>query len=95
MAMATRAASMDSRAGVTVMKVRCEECGREQDLEAHAAGWVAYRVDLPDDPPPEVTVYCPECAGRSSDRVNALPVGFVHRGPCHARRCVLLLPRVR
>jgi hypothetical protein len=31
------------------MRVRCEESGREQDVEAHAVGWVAYRVDLPDD----------------------------------------------
>jgi hypothetical protein len=44
--------------------VRCEECGQEAD-EAHAAGWVAYRVDLADDPDePEVIVYCPECAAR-------------------------------
>jgi hypothetical protein len=45
--------------------VRCEECGEEADVEAHAAGWVAYRVDLADDrDPPEVIVYCPECAAR-------------------------------
>jgi hypothetical protein len=46
-------------------RVRCQECGREAEVEAHAAGWVAYRVDLPDDPDePEVIVFCPECARR-------------------------------
>jgi hypothetical protein len=45
--------------------VRCEECRQEADVEAHAAGWLAYRVDLADDPdPPGVVVYCPECPAR-------------------------------
>ena len=44
--------------------MRCTECERESDVQAHAAGWVAFRVKLPDDPPAEVTVYCPECAVR-------------------------------
>ena len=30
--------------------VRCEECRKEPDVEAHAAGWLAYLVDLADDP---------------------------------------------
>jgi hypothetical protein len=48
--------------------VRCEECGREPDVEAHAAGWIACLVDLDDDPdPPEVVFYCPECAKREFD----------------------------
>jgi len=33
-------------------------------LTIHAAGWVAFRVDLPDEPPAEVIVYCPVCAAR-------------------------------
>jgi hypothetical protein len=45
--------------------VRCEECGEEPDVQAHAAGWVAYLVDLADDPDePEILVYCPACAQR-------------------------------
>jgi hypothetical protein len=45
--------------------VRCVECDKQPDVEAHAAGWLAFRVDLPDDPDdPEVTVYCSECAAR-------------------------------
>jgi hypothetical protein len=48
--------------------VRCEECGREPEADAHAAGWVAYRVDLADDPDPaEVVVHCPECPAREFD----------------------------
>jgi hypothetical protein len=48
--------------------VRCEECGREPEVEAHAVGWIAFRVDLDDDPdPPEVIVYCPDCAAREFD----------------------------
>jgi len=44
--------------------MKCEECGREPDVAAHAAGWVAYKVELADDPdPPEVVIYCPVCAG--------------------------------
>ena len=50
----------------------CEECGREAEVEAHAAGWLAYKVDLPDDPPPEVTVYCPECAAKEFGRGEAV-----------------------
>jgi hypothetical protein len=45
--------------------MRCVECGRESEVEAHAIGWIAFRVDLPDDDdPPEVIVYCPDCAAR-------------------------------
>jgi hypothetical protein len=34
-------------------------------VEAHAAGWVAVLVDLPDEPDePEVIVYCSTCAAR-------------------------------
>ena len=45
--------------------MRCEECGHEPEVEAHAAGWLAYRVDLADGPdPPEVVVFCPACAAR-------------------------------
>jgi hypothetical protein len=45
--------------------MRCEECGKEPDVQAHAAGWVAYRVDLPDDPDElEVIVFCPQCDER-------------------------------
>ena len=48
--------------------LRCEECRREPDLRLHAAGWVAFRVDLPDDPaPPTVVAYCPQCAAREFD----------------------------
>src|SRR6478735_4044110 len=43
--------------------VVCDECGRTAEADCPAAGWVAFRVDLADDPdPPEVVVYCPECA---------------------------------
>jgi hypothetical protein len=35
--------------------MRCEECRQEPDVEAHATSWVAYLVDLADDPDePEV-----------------------------------------
>jgi hypothetical protein len=45
--------------------LRCVECGQEPAVSARADGWVAFRVDLSDDPdPPEVIVYCPECAVR-------------------------------
>ena len=47
------------------MLVRCEECGVEAEVVAHAGGWLAYRVELRDDPdPPEIVVYCPDCAAR-------------------------------
>jgi hypothetical protein len=46
-------------------RLRCEECAREPHVEGHAAGWVAYLVDLADDPePPLLVVYCPECAAQ-------------------------------
>jgi hypothetical protein len=49
-------------------RLRCEECGWEPDVTLHAAGWVAFRLDLPDDPePPTVVVYCPQCAAREFD----------------------------
>jgi len=42
---------------VRLVCVRCTECGREDDVEANAAGWIAFRVDVADDPDsPEVTV---------------------------------------
>ena len=45
--------------------MRYEECGLEAEVEAHAAGWTAYRVDLADDPdPPEVVNLLPTCAAR-------------------------------
>jgi hypothetical protein len=45
--------------------MHCEECGDEPDVEAHAAGWVAYLVDLADDPgAPEVVTFCPDCRER-------------------------------
>jgi hypothetical protein len=45
--------------------MRREECGVEAEVEAHAAGWVAYRVDLADEAEsPVVIVYCSECAAR-------------------------------
>jgi hypothetical protein len=47
------------------LPARCEECGREAGVEAHATGWLAFRVDLDDDPdPPEVVVYCLQCSAR-------------------------------
>jgi hypothetical protein len=36
--------------------VRCDECAEE--ARDKAAGWVAIRIDLPDDPPAEIAVYC-------------------------------------
>jgi len=58
--------------------VRCEECGQEADVDLHAAGWVAYRVELADDQDrPGVIVYSPECAARefreSSEAYHFLP----------------------
>jgi len=55
--------------------VRCDECGKEPEVEAHALGWVAYRVDLADDPDaPEVTIYCPDCAKREfGERESGVP----------------------
>jgi hypothetical protein len=45
--------------------VRCEECGQEPEVQAHVAGWVAFRVELPDDlDGPDVVAYCPDCAAR-------------------------------
>ena len=59
--------------GVRLGLVRCAECGKEADVEAHAAGWLAYRVDLPDDPdPPGVAVFCPECAAKEFGRSKAI-----------------------
>jgi hypothetical protein len=55
--------------------VRCEECGQKADEDAHAVGWVAYRVDLADDlDPPEVVVCCPKCAAREFGSVPSLRV---------------------
>ncbi len=43
--------------------LRCQEC--EQEAQPRAVGWLAFQVDLADDPdPPEVVVYCPACAAR-------------------------------
>jgi hypothetical protein len=43
--------------------VRCDECGK--DAENEAAGWLAIRVHLPDDPDsPEVVIFCPACYAR-------------------------------
>ena len=53
--------------------MRCEECGHEPNVEAHAAGWVAYRVDLADDPPVEVVVFCPRCAAREFGLPSSSP----------------------
>lgn len=47
--------------------MRCEECGQQADVEARAAGWVAYELDLDGDADrPEVILYCPECAAGDS-----------------------------
>lgn len=52
--------------------VRCDECQKE--AEKKASGWLAVRVDLPDDPDgPEVVVFCPACYERefaTSDRLG-------------------------
>jgi hypothetical protein len=43
--------------------LKCEECGAEPDFQAH--GWRAFIAPRPEeDEPPEVVVYCPECAER-------------------------------
>ena len=43
--------------------VRCEAC--ERTAEGSAKGWIAVRVDLPDDSdPPEIVIYCPACFAR-------------------------------
>jgi hypothetical protein len=39
----------------------CDECGQEAP-PAFEPGWIAFLADLPDDPPIEVIVFCPECA---------------------------------
>ncbi len=44
--------------------LRCEECGRTAETEAEALGWQAYVTVEKDDEPPEVAVYCRECAER-------------------------------
>src|SRR5437868_15100956 len=45
--------------------MRCDECGWEADAGAGETGWLAFRIDLPDDPDePEISVYCPHCAAR-------------------------------
>jgi hypothetical protein len=42
--------------------LNCQECGLETEA---AEGWLAFRVDIPDDPDtPEVIVFCPECSRR-------------------------------
>lgn len=53
-----------SREECNAESLRCTECGRDLDVEAHATGWLAFRVDLPDEPPVEIVVYCPDCAAR-------------------------------
>jgi hypothetical protein len=47
-----------------VWMLRCEECGRTAETEAEALGWQAYVTVEKDDEPPEVAVYCRECAER-------------------------------
>jgi hypothetical protein len=43
--------------------LRCEECRRAAAEECR--GWVAYKVDEPDEPGRTfVVVYCPGCAAR-------------------------------
>jgi hypothetical protein len=43
--------------------LRCEECRREAGADSR--GWVAYRVEDPDEPGRTfVVVYCPVCADR-------------------------------
>jgi hypothetical protein len=52
--------------------MRCDECGREPEVEAHGVGWLAFRVDLPDDDDPaEVIVFCPKCAAKEFGRGDA------------------------
>jgi hypothetical protein len=59
--------------GDSLAFVRCEECGAEPAVEAHAAGWVAFRVDLPDDPDkPEVIPPSVESAGPMTPQMNAM-----------------------
>ena len=49
----------------------CEEC--QVEARGKAKGWVAFLVDLPDEPDdePEVVIFCPSCA--------ASELGYVHR----------------
>jgi hypothetical protein len=43
--------------------VRCEEC--EEAADGDAKGWRALISNDPrDDEPPEVAIYCPDCASR-------------------------------
>jgi hypothetical protein len=52
------------RAGTATSRMlTCEECRREASPESR--GWVAYRVEDPDEPEKTfVVVYCPACAVR-------------------------------
>jgi hypothetical protein len=44
----------------------CSECGRP--AEGEAAGWRAYRDDLPEEGyPPSLALFCPACAAREFD----------------------------
>jgi hypothetical protein len=38
----------------------CAECDREAPA-TFESGWIAFLVDMPDDPPTEVIVFCPGC----------------------------------
>ena len=44
--------------------LRCEECGREARKDEESKGWRAFLAGDPQDDPPEVAVFCPECAER-------------------------------
>jgi hypothetical protein len=47
----------------------CAECGRPD--EKNAAGWRAYREDLPDEQEqPSLAFFCPLCAAREFDETE-------------------------
>jgi hypothetical protein len=48
--------------------VRCDECNREAP-PAFESGWIAFLVDMPDDPPTEVIVFCPGCVEQEFEAV--------------------------
>lgn len=44
--------------------LRCEECREEPRAEEEALSWRAYVIVVKEGEPPEVVVYCPDCAER-------------------------------
>ena len=49
--------------------MRCDECDREPPPFFEPA-WIAVLVDVPDDLPVDVILFCPDCAERESEAAH-------------------------